>query len=98
MAAVLAAGGPGEAALSHSSAAALFKIGIEQVSAIEVSHLSSNRIRSPGIRVHRRPNLKDGWWGFYEGIPVTSPVQTLIDLATRHGRPAMERSINEADG
>jgi very-short-patch-repair endonuclease len=97
MAAVLAAGGPGEAALSHSSAAALFKIGVEQVSAIEVSRLSSSRIRVPGIRVHRRPNLKDGWYGFYEGIPVTSPVQTLIDLATRHGRPAMERSINEAD-
>lgn len=97
MAAVLAAGGPGEAALSHSSAAALFKIGVEQVSAIEVSRHSSNRTRIPGIRVHRRPNLKPGWWGFYEGIPVTSPVQTLIDLATRHGRPAMERSINEAD-
>jgi hypothetical protein len=97
MAAVLAAGGPGEAALSHSSAAALFKIGVEQVSAIEVSRLSSNRIRTPGIRVHRRPNRKPGWYGFYEGIPVTSPVQTLIDLATRHGRPAMERSINEAD-
>ena len=28
---------------------------------------------------------------------MTSPVQTLIDLATRHGTPAMERSINEAD-
>jgi very-short-patch-repair endonuclease len=97
MAAVLAAGGPGEAALSHSSAAALFKIGVEQVSATEVSRLSSNRIRIPGIRVHRRPNLKLGWYGFYDGIPVTSPVQTLIDLATRHGRPAMERLINEAD-
>jgi very-short-patch-repair endonuclease len=97
MAAVLAAGGPGVAALSHASAAAVFKIGVEQASAIEVSHLSSNRIRIPGIRVHRRPNLRAGWYGFYEGIPVTSPVQTLIDLATRHGRAAMERSINEAD-
>jgi very-short-patch-repair endonuclease len=97
MAAVLAAGGPGVAALSHASAAALFKIGVEQASAIEVSHLSSNRTRIPGVRVHRRPNLKPGWYGIYEGIPVTSPVQTLIDLATRHGRPAMERSINEAD-
>lgn len=96
-AAVLAAGGPGKAALSHSSAAALLKIGVEQVAAVEVTHLSTNRIRIPGIRVHRRPNLKDGWYGFYEGIPVTSPVQTLIDLATRHGRPAMERYINEAD-
>jgi very-short-patch-repair endonuclease len=97
MAAVLAAGGPGKAALSHSSAAALFKIGVERVAAIELSRLSIDPIRIPGIKVHRRPNLEDGWYGFYEGIPVTSPVQTLIDLATRHGRPTMERSINEAD-
>jgi very-short-patch-repair endonuclease len=97
MAAVLACGGPAKAAISHSSAAALFKIGVEQVSAIEVSRLSSTSIQIPGLRVHRRPNLKDGWYGFYEGIPVTSPVQTLVDLATRHGRPAMERAINEAD-
>jgi very-short-patch-repair endonuclease len=97
MAAVLATGGAGRAALSHSSAAALSKLGVEQVSAIEVSRFPSTRIRVPGIRVHRRFNLKPGWWGFYEGIPVTSPVQTLIDLATRHGRPAMERYINEAD-
>ncbi len=97
MAAVLVAGGPGIAALSHSSAAALLKIGVEQVSAIEVSSLSSKRVRVPGVRVHRRPNPKPGWCGFYEGIPVTSPVQTLIDLATRHGRPGMERLVNEAD-
>lgn len=97
MAAVLACGGEGRAALSHSSAAALFKIGTEQVAAIEVSRRSPDPIRIPGVRVHRRPGLGEGWYGFHEGIPVTSPVQTLIDLATRHGRPAMERSINEAD-
>jgi very-short-patch-repair endonuclease len=97
MAAVLACGGEGVAALSHSSAAALFKIGTEQAAAIEVTRLSADPIRVPGVRVHRRPGLRQGWYGLYEGIPVTSPVQTLIDLATRHGRPAVERSINEAD-
>ena len=97
MAAVLACGGPGKAALSYSSAAALFKIGIEQAAAIEVTRRSPDPIRIAGVRVHRRPALRDGWYGFCEGIPVTSPVQTLIDLATRHGRPTMERSLNEAD-
>jgi very-short-patch-repair endonuclease len=97
MAAVLACGGVGMAALSHSSAAALFKIGVEQVAAIEVSRRSPDEIRPPGIRVHRRPSLQDGWYGFYEGIPITSPVQTLIDLATRHGTVKMERAMNEAD-
>ncbi len=97
MAAVLACGGVGTAALSHSSAAALFKIGVEQAAAIEVSTVSAARIRPPGIRVHRRSALRDGWYGFYEGIPITTPVQTLIDLATRHGAPRMERAMNEAD-
>jgi very-short-patch-repair endonuclease len=85
------------AALSHSSAAALFKIGVEQVAAIEVSRRSPDEIRPDGIRVHRRPSLHDGWYGLYEGIPITTPVQTLIDLATRHGTPQMERAMNEAD-
>ena len=97
MAAVLACGGPGIAALSHSSAAALFKIGREQASAIEISRRSPDELRRPGIRVHRRPSLTDGWFGYYEGIPITSPVQTLIDLATRHDTVKMERAMNEAD-
>ena len=97
MAAVLACGGPGKAMLSYSSAAALLNIGVEQVSAIEVTRLSPDPIRIPGIKVYRRPTLQPGWHGLSEGIPVTSPVQTLVDLATRHGRPAMERAINEAD-
>ncbi len=96
MAAVLACGGQGNAALSHSSAAALFKIGVEQASAIEISVTSSARVRIPGLRVHRR-TLRDGWYGFYEGIPITSPVQTLIDLAARHGTVRVERAMNEAD-
>lgn len=97
MAAVLACGGPGMAALSHSSAAALFKIGVEQVAAIEVTRFSPDPVRIPGIRVYRRPTLGPDSFGVHEGIPVTSPVQTLVDLATRHGRPTMERLVNEAD-
>ncbi|MFT3863106.1 MAG: DUF559 domain-containing protein [Solirubrobacterales bacterium] len=97
MAAVLACGGQGRAALSHSSAAALFKIGVERVGAIEVTRVAPSSIQPAGVKVHRRPSLRDGWYGLYEGIPITSPVQTLIDLATRHGGATMERSINEAD-
>jgi very-short-patch-repair endonuclease len=98
MAAILACGGPEIAVLSHSSAAALFGTGIERVRGIEVSRLSTHPIRIPGVKVYRRPALWPDSVGSYEGIPVTSPAQTLIDLATRHGRAVMERSINEADG
>jgi very-short-patch-repair endonuclease len=88
---------PPTVVLSHDSAAALLTIGIGPTSRFEVSTVLDSRSRIPDVKVHRRSRLRDGWYGFCEGIPVTSPVQTLIDLATRHGRQTMERSINEAD-
>lgn len=97
MAAVLAAGGEGVAALSHSSAAAFFGIGVEQAAGIEVTRLSADPIRLKDATVHRRPGLKPGWFVLRNGIPVTSPVQTLIDLAARHDQRSVERFVNEAD-
>ncbi|HEX5990530.1 MAG TPA: type IV toxin-antitoxin system AbiEi family antitoxin domain-containing protein [Solirubrobacterales bacterium] len=96
MAAVLTCGEG--AMLSHSSAAALWRIGGEQGGLVEVSLPSSSRRRHSGIRIHRRPsfNLKrDVTLEF--GIPVTTPVQTLIDMALRLDRAGIERMINEAD-
>ena len=83
--------------LSHESAAALMAIGREQDGPFEVSTLLAAHRSVPGVRLHRRTAMVDGWYGFYDGIPVTSPVRTLIDLATRHEMAAIERSINEAD-
>jgi very-short-patch-repair endonuclease len=84
--------------LSHDSAAALFVIGAQPVSGFEVATIFDAGRHVPGIKLHRRPALWPDSVGHYEGIPVTSPAQTLIDLATRHDRAVMERSINEADG
>jgi very-short-patch-repair endonuclease len=97
MAAVLACGGPETAALSHSSAAALFGIGVERAAGIEVSRLSLDPIRMPDVRVHRRRGLQPGWSVLHEGIAVTSPVQTIVDLAARHEQATVERLVNEAD-
>jgi very-short-patch-repair endonuclease len=83
--------------LSHASAAALFAIGSQPRGAIEVSTVHSGKHRVPRVRLHRRPGLRPDAGGYYDGIPVTSPVQTLIDLATRYERGPMERAINEAD-
>jgi very-short-patch-repair endonuclease len=95
MAAVLACG-PG-AALSHTSAAALWGIGVESTDRIEVSVRSASARRRDGIRVHRRPGLAANDIAIRNGIPVTNPTCTLIDLATRWDRAAMERAVNEAD-
>jgi len=96
MAAVLACGDG--AFLSHSSAAALWQIGSEQRHLVELSVPSLSRRRRPGLRIHRRPSLdlKRDTTTHY-GIAVTTPVQTLIDLALRLQRREIERAINEAD-
>jgi very-short-patch-repair endonuclease len=97
MAAVLACGGEGVAALSHSSAAALLEIGVERRSGIEVSRLATSPIRLLGVKVHRRPTLDADVFVLHNGVPVTSRVQTLIDLAARHEQVTVERFVNEAD-
>ncbi len=95
MAAVLACGS--EAVLSHSSAAALWRIGSEERDAIEVSVRSRHQRRRPGLRIYRRPSLWPEDHTARNGIPVTTPIQTLIDMALRLDRRGIERMINEAD-
>jgi len=95
MAAVLSCG-PG-AVLSHGSAAALFGIGWGDGEGIEVTVCPGWDRRRPGIRIHRRRGLGKGTTGTFDDIPVTSPAQTLIDLAVRHDRMTVERMVDEAD-
>jgi very-short-patch-repair endonuclease len=92
MAAVLACGSA--AALSHGSAAALLEIRRERRGAIEVSVSACTFPRRPGVKVHRRTAFevtRD------DGIPVTTPVCTLVDLAARLTRDQLEAAVNQAD-
>jgi very-short-patch-repair endonuclease len=95
MAAVLACGDG--AALSHRSAAELWGIGHEEPGRIDVSIRRRSRLERRGIKVRCRPSL--GARSFVErhGIPVTHPVQTLIDLATELKPLRLERAVNETD-
>src|SRR3982751_5556930 len=95
MAAVVACGDG--AVLSHSSAAALWRIGFEQPSVIELSLPSLSHREVPELRIHRRPSLRARDTATEYGIPVTTPIQTLIDMSLRLDRPGVERMINEAD-
>lgn len=95
MAALLASGEG--AVLSHCSAAALYGIGEERNEVIEVSVRRSGGRRRSGVKVHRRPSLPSHEVGTYNGIPVTSPVQTLIDRASELPPRRLERAVNEAD-
>jgi very-short-patch-repair endonuclease len=95
MAAVLACGR--SAALSHRSAAALWRIGTERDDAIDISVARHCWLTRAGLRVRSRPSLSVGDIGSHREIPVTSPVRTLIDLATELPVGRLERAVNEAD-
>ena len=80
MAAVLACGDG--AALSHRSAAALWGIGVEQGSGVDVSVRRKSDLRRPGIRVRIRPSLPAKDVTTRHCIPLTTSIRTLIDIAT----------------
>ncbi|MBS1863251.1 MAG: DUF559 domain-containing protein [Actinobacteria bacterium] len=95
MAAVLACGDG--AALSHRSAAELWGIGKEERGYIDISIKRRSRLERRGVKVHARASLASQPLTRWCGIPVTDPVQTLIDLATELRPLRLERAVNEAD-
>jgi Protein of unknown function (DUF559) len=95
MAAVLSCGS--RAVLSHLSAAALWKIGAEESGQMEVSVPAPADPSGRAIIVHRRSGLNSEQVTRSHGIPVTTPVCTLIDLAPRLSGDALEAAVNEAD-
>ena len=93
MAAVLACGEG--AVLSHHSAAAL--CGLEQAGRdVEITVPSRRRPRVRTIKVHRR-DLTDDELTRRDRIPVTSPLLTLIDLASVLRRQALDAAVSSAD-
>ena len=86
------------AVLSHSSAAALWLIRPSSNNRIHVSLPAgfSPRPRAR-IAIHRRPTLTANDITRHAGIPVTTPICTLIDLATSLDARALEAAVNEAD-
>jgi very-short-patch-repair endonuclease len=94
MAAVLASGRG--AVLSHESAAALWGIR-DREREIEVSVPPGNRARPSGIVVHRRGGRVLDVATKHQGIPVTEPIRTLLDLGSGSGEAVVEGMVNEAD-
>jgi very-short-patch-repair endonuclease len=88
IAAVLACGEG--AVLSHRSAAELWRIG-PRSAYLEVTAQTTRR--RPGILVHESRAERV----VRDGIPVTTPARTLIDLADVLTHRGLERAIDEAD-
>lgn len=94
MAAVLCCGPGG--GLSHLDAAALAGMVAPRPGPIHVSVPTPVRRRHPGLTVHRRRDLAQ-WLEERDGIPVTVPALTLVDLAAVLPSNALEAAVNEAD-
>jgi predicted transcriptional regulator of viral defense system len=89
MAAVLACGP--DAALSHGSAAALWRILQRWPAPTHVTAPSQHRLRD--IRVHRSRQIETT---IHYGIRVTTPARTLVDLADVLTPKQLIRALNEA--
>ena len=95
MAAVLSCGP--DAVVSHHDAGALWKIRPYRGPLIHLSVPHCCRSRGPGLKVHRRRTLGSEDLTRRNGIPVTTPICTLIDMAPDLTERQLERAINEAD-
>lgn len=93
MAAVLAAGEG--AALSHLAAAVHWNIWRRRTNGIDVLVPGNRRGRS-GFRVHRVRRLDPRDTTTYQGIPVTTPARTLVDLASTLTAEQLANVIHEA--
>jgi very-short-patch-repair endonuclease len=89
MAAVLACGP--DAALSHRSAAALWRIVPRWHAPTDVTTTTDRR--HPGIHVHRSVHVDATT---HYGIRVTTPARTLVDLADVLNPNQLTRALNEA--
>jgi very-short-patch-repair endonuclease len=94
MAAVLACGET--AVLSHRSAAALWGIRHAWLGPPEVTVTDGASRGRPGISVRRTRVLTAADTRRREGVPVTAPARTLLDLAAVVDRPDLARALNEA--
>ena len=96
MAAVLALGS--NAVLSHRSAAVLHQLlpYPAKDGFVHVMVIGSEPGRKPGIRIHRTTQLSNDEITRREGIPVTTPARTIIDVAPTLRMAALEQLLAEA--
>ncbi len=95
LAAVLACGNG--AVLSYTSAGELWAIRPRAAKLLHVTvPVKGGRRQRPGLRVHRTRRPLPSWQSSQiDGIPVTSPSRTLLDLAEILPRRQLERAIDE---
>lgn len=92
------ASGPG-AVVSHLSGGSMWEMGVHTtiVEPVDITVAGANRGRRPGIRLHRVTVLREDEWTVLDGVPVTTPDRTLIDLASVIGTRELEAAVARAE-
>jgi hypothetical protein len=93
-AAVLAAGP--HAVLSHAAAGALWELRASAAVIVDVTIAGGGSRKRPGLRIHRARDLT-GLTTTHDGIPVTTPARTIMDLAATLQRRPLERLLDQAE-
>jgi very-short-patch-repair endonuclease len=94
LAAVLACGH--DAVVSHRSAAALWGLAAQFPACVEVSMTTGHRRCHGELVVHRPRRLEANDRTMKNGIPITSPVRTLVDFAATATPDELERALAQA--
>lgn len=87
--------GPRSAA-SHRSAAWLWGLDVAARSVLDVSVPAGGAGRPRGVTLHRASDLVPGAVTTVDGIPVTEPTLTLVDLASVVGPDELEQAFDSA--
>ena len=89
---------PGMAALSHRTAAELWGITDRGIRIIELVTSRWDRVRRSGLRVHESQDLIAEDIVFHEGLSVTTPARTIVDLGAVNPwlvEPALETGVRK---
>lgn len=83
-------------AVSHTSAAALWGLGCAPPERVELIVPKVHAPRSPAVTVHRVAQIGGADVVYARGLPVTTPVRTIIDLAAVLGDHDLRSAVDRA--
>lgn len=84
-----------KAAVSHSTAAERHKFAGVVSDGIELTIPGRSRTNLQGVTIHRSTTLRDGDVEERDGMRLTTPVRTLIDVADRFEEPLLGSILDE---
>jgi very-short-patch-repair endonuclease len=94
IAALLSAGD--DSVLSHGSAAYVWGLRSNRPHEVHVTRVCGSARQPPGLRIHRVQELDVGDVRLKNGVPVTAPARTMIDIAGEDRGTGLEQALSEA--